>query len=112
MKRPDGRGGWSASSATPGGALPAARTVAAVQAGQPVYVVEGEKDADRLAAMGLAATCNFDGAAAAGARTKWRPEYGDLLREADVTIIRDRDDRRGGACSRGSRRPRPARQRA
>ena len=26
-----------------------------------------------------------------GRAPKWRPEYGDLLREADVTIIRDRD---------------------
>ncbi len=31
------------------------------RAGETVYLVEGEKDADRLAGMGLSATCNFDG---------------------------------------------------
>lgn len=66
--------------------------LAQAQAGGTVYVVEGEKDADRLAEMGLTATCNFDGAATAGKRPKWRPEYGDTLSGADVVIIRDRDD--------------------
>ena len=64
---------------------------AALGAGQPVYLVEGEKDADRLAGLGHAATCNFDGAAKDGQRPKWRPEYGDALRGADVVIIADRD---------------------
>jgi hypothetical protein len=66
--------------------------LAAVEAGQAVYVVEGEKDADRLVAAGHAATCNFDGAAKEGQRAKWRAEYGDQLRGADVVIIADRDD--------------------
>jgi hypothetical protein len=93
VKRPDGRGGWTWKIA---GArrvlyrLP--EVLAAVKAGQPVFLVEGEKDADRLAAMGHAATCNFDGAAKDGQRAKWRPEYGDVLKGADVVIIADRDE--------------------
>ena len=76
--------------------------LAAVKAGHPVYVVEGEKDADRLADMGHAATCNFDGAAKDGQRPKWRPEYAGTLRDADVVIIADRDapGRRSRPCYR------------
>ena len=40
--------------------------VKAVQEGRPVYVVEGEKDADTLAAMGLTATTNPGGASKPG----------------------------------------------
>jgi 5S rRNA maturation endonuclease (ribonuclease M5) len=59
--------------------------VEAVRTGQPVYVVEGEKDADALARLGHTATCNFDGAG------KWKAQYGDVLRGADVVVIADKD---------------------
>lgn len=58
----------------------------AVSQGYPVYVVEGEKDADRLNNMGLTATCNFGGA------DEWRDEYADFLKGADVIIVADRDE--------------------
>ena len=58
----------------------------AVQDGLMVFVVEGEKDADRLASMGVVATCNFAGAA------EWREEYSEILRGAHVTIVADRDE--------------------
>lgn len=64
---------------------------AGVAAGRVVWVVEGEKDADRLASLGEVATCNFDGAAKAGTRTKWRPEYGATLAGAHVVLVRDLD---------------------
>jgi hypothetical protein len=92
QKRPDGRGGWIWNLGKTRRVLyrlPA--VLAAIETGQTVYLVEGEKDADRLAGMGLTATCNFDGAAKEGQRTKWQAEYGDLLRGADVVIIADRD---------------------
>jgi hypothetical protein len=93
VKRPDGRGGWTYKL---GGTrrvmyrLP--DVLAAIRDRKTVFLVEGEKDADRLAGLGYTATCNFDGAAKAGYRPKWRPEYGDMLREADVVIVRDRDE--------------------
>ncbi|MHB1431394.1 MAG: hypothetical protein ACYCVZ_04685 [Streptosporangiaceae bacterium] len=93
VKRPDGRGGWiwhlSAGTRRVLYRLP--EIVGAGRDGRTVYVVEGEKDADRLASLGYAATCNFDGAAKDGQRTKWRPEYGDILRDANVVIVADRD---------------------
>jgi 5S rRNA maturation endonuclease (ribonuclease M5) len=93
VRRPDGKGGWA-------WGLGASRRVLyrlaelpdAIARGRTVYVVEGEKDADRLAALGEVATCNHDGAARAGQRPKWRPEYGNTLRGADVVIIADRDE--------------------
>lgn len=93
VKRPDGRGGWTyrLGDDTRRVLYRLPEVLAAVEAGRTVYVVEGEKDADRLAAMGHAATCNFDGAAKDGQRAKWRPEYATVLRGADVVIIADRD---------------------
>ncbi len=61
-------------------------TIAAVRSGATIYVVEGEKDADAMARLGLAATCNVGGAG------KWRPEYGIALAGAPVVVIADRDD--------------------
>jgi putative DNA primase/helicase len=60
-------------------------TAAAVSAGAVVFVAEGEKDADRLAALGLAATTNPGGAG------EWRPAYGAVLRGARVVILPDND---------------------
>jgi hypothetical protein len=93
VKRPDGRGGWTFRLGdVPRVLYRLPEVIAATEAGRTVYVVEGEKDADRLVAMGECATCNFDGPAQAGQRPKWRPEYGDVLRGADVVIIADRDE--------------------
>lgn len=50
-----------------------------------VFVVEGEKDADRLASLGLVATT---GAMGAG---KWRPEYAEALAGRHVVVIPDND---------------------
>lgn len=58
----------------------------AVAAGRPVIIVEGEKDADALAALGLCATCNAGGAG------KWIPDYTDALTGAKVIIFPDKDD--------------------
>jgi len=93
VKRPDGRGGWTyrLGSETRRVLYRLPEILAAVGAGAVVYVVEGEKDADRLAGLGHGATCNFDGAAKDGRKPKWRPEYSDALRGADVMIIADRD---------------------
>jgi hypothetical protein len=51
-----------------------------------VFVVEGEKDVDRLYALGLSATCNVGGAG------KWRDEYSEYLRGRHVCLIPDRDE--------------------
>jgi putative DNA primase/helicase len=50
-----------------------------------VFVCEGEKDCDRLAALGLVATTNSGGA------EKWRDEYSESLRGRRVVIVPDND---------------------
>jgi hypothetical protein len=51
-----------------------------------VFLVEGEKDADALVALGLCATCNPGGAG------KWQGNYTAILTGAYVWIIPDRDE--------------------
>jgi hypothetical protein len=52
-----------------------------------VFVVEGEKDVDRLRAEGLVATCNAFG----GGQGKWKRGHGRYLRGRDVVILPDND---------------------
>ena len=51
-----------------------------------VFLVEGEKDVDRLRKLGIPATCNPAGAG------KWRDEFSPTLDGADVVILPDNDD--------------------
>lgn len=51
-----------------------------------VFVVEGEKDADSLAQLGLLATCNPGGVG------KWREHYGSYFTAKQVIILPDNDD--------------------
>jgi hypothetical protein len=57
----------------------------AVGNGVTVYLCEGEKDADSLVTLGLVATTNAMGAG------KWRAEYNEALRGADVVLLPHND---------------------
>ncbi len=60
---------------------------------QTIYICEGEKDADRLTAIGLAATCNLFGASKDMAKPKWNDENTRWLKGAEnVTIFPHNDD--------------------
>jgi 5S rRNA maturation endonuclease (ribonuclease M5) len=61
--------------------------IEAVAAGESVYVAEGEKDADSLAAAGVAATCNTGGA---NKPSEWEA-HAHYLEGANVVIVADRD---------------------
>jgi hypothetical protein len=58
----------------------------AIAQGRPVVVVEGEKDVDNLAKLGIPATCNRGGA------THWTEEDSQFLKDADVVIVPDNDE--------------------
>ncbi len=60
--------------------------IEAVAAEHPVFIVEGEKDVLVLNKLGIVATTNPGGAG------KWRPEFSETLRDADVILIPDNDD--------------------
>lgn len=87
QRQPDGAGGWAWN--VKGVRLVPyylPEIIAAVAADDPIYIAEGEKDVDRLRALGLTATCNPAGAG------KWRPDYaGHFHDAADVRIVADRD---------------------
>lgn len=58
----------------------------AIAMGQAIHIVEGEKKADALWSVGIAATCN------AGGSKKWAPHYNEILRGAHTVMIPDNDD--------------------
>ena len=58
----------------------------AVRAGRVVHVVEGEKDVEAIERAGGVATCNPGGAG------KWREQYDEPFRGAEVVIVADRDE--------------------
>jgi 5S rRNA maturation endonuclease (ribonuclease M5) len=58
----------------------------AVEYGETIYVCEGEKDAEALRRAGKCATCNPGGAG------KWKDEYSEFLRDANVIIVADKDE--------------------
>jgi 5S rRNA maturation endonuclease (ribonuclease M5) len=59
--------------------------VEAIVENRTVFIVEGEKDADNLAALGVVATCNPGGA------NKWQNELTSHFKGADVVIVPDGD---------------------
>ncbi|HAY15180.1 MAG TPA: phage/plasmid primase, P4 family [Fimbriimonadaceae bacterium] len=66
----------------------AKETYEAAQAGHPIWLVEGEKDANFMVQHGLFATTRHDG----GGAKKWRQRYTDTLKGAPVVnLIPDQD---------------------
>lgn len=86
QRRPDGKGGWVWNLQGVARVLyRLPEVLAAVERGDVVFIVEGEKDVERLRALGLTATCNAGGAG------KWRAEYNEHLRGARVAVLPDND---------------------
>ena len=85
QRRPDGAGGWTWKLDGVRRVLYRLPELLAADTAAWVFNVEGEKDADALAALGLVATCNPGGAG------KWRPEYSETLRGRRVCIVADKD---------------------
>ncbi len=83
-RRPDGSGGWVWKMTGIRRLLYRLPDLLA-RPDEPTYIVEGEKDADRLHALGLLATCSPHGAG------KWRQTYRPSLEGRHVIIIPDND---------------------
>lgn len=82
-RRPNGKGGWIRDL----GDVPLVLyNLSQVNKADEVIVCEGEKDADRLNALGFTATTNPFGAG------KWKPEYSESLKGKKVVIPSDNDD--------------------
>ena len=78
QRRSDGRGDWIGNL---DGVARVLYRLPHLKGHDVVVVVEGEKDADRLAALGYAATTNAQGAG------KWKAEYTRQLRDAGVRLV-------------------------
>ena len=87
QRQPDGKGGWTNN--IKGAKIVPYRlpeVIKAVQQGETVFIVEGEKDAETLAEWGLVATTNPMGAG------KWREDFNHYLKGACVVILPDNDE--------------------
>ena len=85
LRRPDGKGGWIWNMR---GIQPLPYRLPQILAAdpeRPVVIVEGEKDADNLAALGVIATTNHGGAG------KWTPAHAAHLTNRHVVIVPDAD---------------------
>jgi len=94
QRRPDGKGDWIWS--MKGITLIPYRLpelIAAIAAGQTIYIVEGEKDVDNLRAAGFAATTHPGGAG------KWKASYNKFFKTADVVIVADNDPQSKNAAT-------------
>ncbi len=85
QRRPDGTGGWSWKLGDTRRVLYRLPELLAADLNETVWIVEGEKDAHAVAALGLVATTNPGGAG------KWRDEYNEPLRGRSVVTIPDND---------------------
>lgn len=86
QRRPDGNGGWIPSTKDIELCLyRLPQVMETMRRGNTVYVVEGEKAADHLSALGFCATCSPGGA------NKWQDEYTPFLIGADVVVLPDND---------------------
>lgn len=86
QRKPDGRDGWDWNlNGTRRVLYNLPAVLKAVEVGKPVFLVEGEKDADALIGLSLTATTNPMGAG------KWLDEYNESLLGARVVIIPDND---------------------
>src|SRR5262245_46551030 len=93
LERVDGRGGWARG--TKGVATKIIyrldKVAKAIADGHIVACVEGEKDADSLVALGIAATCNAHGASEPSKAAKWTKTHSEQLAGADIVVFNDND---------------------
>jgi len=93
QRRPNGNGGWINDAKSVRRViyrLPEIIKALRENQDQEVFIVEGEKDVDRLRQLGLIATTNVGGAG----KGKWNPEYTKQLQDAGaqrVIVIPDND---------------------
>ncbi len=87
QRKPDGNGGWIKSLDGVRRVLYRLPELLAADKNKPVWIVEGEKDADRLASLGLIATTN-----SGGSNAQWLEEYSFALRDRKIIIIPDNDE--------------------
>lgn len=103
-RRPDGRGGWKYDLKGVRRVLYRLPELLEADPSITIFLCEGEKDADRLAALGAIATTNTEGASKdEKAASKWRDEYTETLRGRHVCILPDDDEAGRGRAEKVAR---------
>ena len=93
QQHPDGHGNWISGIKNIRRVLyKYPELIEAIATGRTVLIVEGEKDVDRLRQLGIPATCNPEGASEPGQKLKWRADYSEALRGADIILLPDNDE--------------------
>jgi len=85
QRRPSGKGGWTWS-VKGVRVVPYRLPELLAEPARPVVVVEGEKDCDNVARIGVLATCNAGGAG------NWTAKHSAFLRGRRVIVLPDNDD--------------------
>jgi hypothetical protein len=92
QRKPNGHGGWTWSTKDVRKVLFRLPELNEAIANEHLIAVpEGEKDVLNLVEIGIIATCNPGGASEPGKRPKWRADYSETLRGADIVIMPDHD---------------------
>jgi Protein of unknown function (DUF3631) len=93
LERADERGGWvkGAKDVNTKIIYRINEVTKAITDGRVIACVEGEKDADNLWSLGIAATCNAHGASEPGKRPKWTKAHSEQLAGADLVVFNDND---------------------
>jgi hypothetical protein len=93
VEQPNGNGGWikNAKGVDTSILYRVDEVAKAIADGRTIAVVEGEKDADRLWSIGIAATCNAHGASEWGKKPKWSRAHSEQLKGADIVVLNDND---------------------
>jgi 5S rRNA maturation endonuclease (ribonuclease M5) len=87
QERADGAGGWERGlGATRRVLYRLPKVLEAARRGERIWLVEGERDVHALEKLGEAASTSPGGAG------KWRREFSECLRGAQVVVVADRDD--------------------
>ena len=91
LQKPDGNGGWDKGTKGVDTSIlyHADEAAKAIAGGRVILVAEGEKDVDRLRALGFAATCNAHGASETGKNPKWTKAHSEQLRGADIVVLNE-----------------------
>ena len=85
QRRPAEGGGWNWSTKDVRRVLYRLQELLRSDKSKPVFVVEGEKDVERLRRLGFVATCNVGGAG------KWLSDYNAVFKGRRVVILPDND---------------------
>ena len=86
QRQPDGHGGWAWNlNGTRRVLYRLPELIEALATEGPVFIVEGEKDADALWRVKIPATCNAGGAG------KWRDEYSQVFKGGRAFVVPDND---------------------